>query len=298
MNKPIKTLALLIVEDVENDALLIVRLLKKAGYELVYKQVETSAQMRTALKERAWDFVISDFSLPQFSGVGALAILKETGLDIPFIIVSGTMGEETAVDMMKAGTQDYLMKDNLARLAPAVERELEQAEMRRERRKAREQLLLNSSALNAAANAIVITDREGNIESVNPAFTTLTGYSLEEALGKNPRDLLRSGVHDQTFYQDMWNTILSGKVWHGELINRRKDGSLYTEEATVTPLRNGDGEIRHFIAIKQDISARKQADAALRKSETRYRVLVENSPYCIHEIDLERRVMSMNSSGL
>ena len=120
MNIP---LAVLIVEDSESDAQLIVRLLKKAGYDLVYEQTETLEQMRAALEKQNWDVVISDYHLPQFDGRAALELLKEKQQDIPFIVVSGAIGEETAVAMMKAGAHDYLMKGNLARLVPAVARE-------------------------------------------------------------------------------------------------------------------------------------------------------------------------------
>ena len=129
-------LAVLIVEDMESDAQLLVRLLKKADYELVYEQVETAEQMRSALEKRTWDIVISDYSLPQFDGQAALELLKERQQDIPFIVVTGKLGEESAVAMMKAGAHDYLMKDNLVRLVPAVARELEQAQDRRKRKQA------------------------------------------------------------------------------------------------------------------------------------------------------------------
>ena len=119
---------------------------------------------------------------------------------------------------------------------------------------------LQSAALNAAANAIVITDRAGLIEWVNPAFSELTGYTAAEAVGRNPRDLVKSDQHDQAFYKNLWDTILSGQVWRGEIINRRKDGSLYTEEQTITPLRDLQGAITHFIAVKQDITERKRAE--------------------------------------
>ncbi len=119
-----------------------------------------------------------------------------------------------------------------------------------------ERLRLQSAALHAAANAILIADRSGSIEWVNPAFSKLTGYSEAEALHHNPRDLVRSGRHPTEFYSELWRTILDGNVWHGELINRRKDGSLYYEEQTVTPVRNQFGEITHFVAIKQDITER------------------------------------------
>jgi PAS domain S-box-containing protein len=122
------------------------------------------------------------------------------------------------------------------------------------------QLRLQSAALNATADAMVITDRAGFIQWVNPAFSDLTGYTAAEAVGKNSRDLVKSDRHDQAFFENLWATILSGRVWRGEIINRRKDGSLYTEEQSITPLRDPDGTISHFIAVKQDITERKRAE--------------------------------------
>jgi two-component system cell cycle sensor histidine kinase/response regulator CckA len=130
-----------------------------------------------------------------------------------------------------------------------------------ERKQVESRLRLQSAALDAAANAILITDRAGLIQWVNPAFCDLTGYTTAEAIGKNLRELVRSGQHDQAFYQNLWDTILAGQVWHGEIINRRKDGSLYPEEETITPVRNPQGEISHFIAIKQDVTSRKALEA-------------------------------------
>ncbi len=131
-----KHLRLLIVEDSESDAALAVRLLSKAGYAVRSRRVETAEEMGAALREMPWDLVIADYRLPRFDAPGALDVLQQTGLDVPFIVVSGVVGEDTAVAMMKAGTSDYLMKDRLARLAPAVERELREAEVRQERRSA------------------------------------------------------------------------------------------------------------------------------------------------------------------
>ena len=134
-----------------------------------------------------------------------------------------------------------------------------------ERRQAEETLRLHSSALNAVATTVVITSPDGTIEWVNAAFTTLTGYTPEEAIGKNPRELVRSGGHDQAFYKQLWDTILEGNVWRGELINRRKDGSTYTEEQTITPLKNKNGMISHFISMKQDITERKNTEAKIQR---------------------------------
>lgn len=125
---------------------------------------------------------------------------------------------------------------------------------------------LKSSALEAAANGIVLTDRKGSIVWANPAFTDITGYSMEECLGETPR-ILKSGKHDAKFYKNLWQTILKGDVWQGELINKRKDGSLYTEEMTITPVQNEKGEIIHFIAVKLDVSDRKEAEEALKQAK-------------------------------
>jgi diguanylate cyclase (GGDEF)-like protein/PAS domain S-box-containing protein len=135
---------------------------------------------------------------------------------------------------------------------------------------------LSLTALEAAANAVVITELDGAIRWVNPAFTRLTGYAPAEVIGRNPR-LLKSGAHDASFYQELWRTILSGSVWSGEIINRRKDGSTYIEEQTITPVRDTQGGISHFIAIKQDVTSRKRLQNDLQDSELRFRRLFETA---------------------
>lgn len=137
MNQPLRVL---IIEDSENDAILLLRELKRSGYAPIHEQVDIAADMRAALEKQEWDIIISDFVMPQFSGLEALKLLQGTGLDIPFIVVSGKIGEDTAVAVMKAGASDYIMKDNLTRLVPAIEREMQEAAIRRERRKSAEAL--------------------------------------------------------------------------------------------------------------------------------------------------------------
>jgi len=130
-----------------------------------------------------------------------------------------------------------------------------------ERKQAAATQRLQAAALESVANGIVITNIDGTVEWVNPAFTALTGYTLDEAKGRNPRDLVRSGLYDNLFYAGMWATILAGQVWRGEITNRRKDGSLYVEEQTITPVRDEQGRISHFVGVKQDITARRRAEA-------------------------------------
>jgi PAS domain S-box-containing protein len=129
------------------------------------------------------------------------------------------------------------------------------------------ELRLQVTALNAAANAIAITDRRGTIVWINQAFTTLTGYPIHEAVGRNPRDLIKSGIHDQAFYKALWKTISSGRVWAGELTNRRKDGTLYPEHMVITPVADATGKVTHFIAIKRDLTDDKRVEAQLAQSQ-------------------------------
>ncbi|WP_020157269.1 diguanylate cyclase [Methylobacter marinus] len=126
---------------------------------------------------------------------------------------------------------------------------------------ARDHLLV--SALEAVSHGVIITDTEARIEWVNPAFEKLTGYTLEEAIGFRPTELVKSGLQDEEFYQNLWQTILKGETWHGELINRRKDGTLYDEEFTIAPVRDENGAINHFVGVKLDISERKRLEAEL-----------------------------------
>ncbi|TAL38518.1 MAG: PAS domain S-box protein [Spirochaetes bacterium] len=127
-----------------------------------------------------------------------------------------------------------------------------------------------SRAIEQSPSTVVITDKHGTIEYVNPKFTKLTGYTLDEAVGKNPR-ILKSGTQDAPFYRDLWQTILAGNEWRGEFHNRKKNGELYWESASISPIREGNGEITHFVAVKEDVTARKAAEDALRVSEGKLR---------------------------
>jgi nitrogen fixation negative regulator NifL len=162
-----------------------------------------------------------------------------------------------------------------------------------ERKRADERLHLQSTALEAAANGIVLTDSKGTILWVNPAFTKLTGYTATEAIGQNTR-LLKSGKHDEDFYRNLWNTVNSGDVWQGDMINRRKDGSLYNEEMTITPVCDERGEVTYFIAMKQNITDRKQAETSLRESEELFRSLSVSSPLGIFLTDVQGRLTYAN----
>src|ERR1700682_3212347 len=170
-------LRVLIVEDSEDDATLLVRELERAGYDVSWERVETAGSMRSALKGRSWDLVVADYNMPSFSAPAALALLQQLEIDLPFIIVSGSVGEDIAVEVMRAGAHDYLLKGNLKRLFPAIQRELDQAGQRRARRKAEERY----RELFESANDIVFTlDLEGRFTSINAAAERINGYPREQ----------------------------------------------------------------------------------------------------------------------
>lgn len=163
-----------------------------------------------------------------------------------------------------------------------------------QREQVEKQIRVQLTALESAANGIVITDRSGSIVWVNPAFAQLTGYTPEEVIGQNPR-VLKSGQHDRSFYGQLWGRILAGDVWFGEVVNRRKDGSLYVEEMSITPVRQADGEITHFIAIKQDVTRRIKAEQAIRESEERFRRIFEEGPLGMATVGLDFRLSRANA---
>jgi DNA-binding NtrC family response regulator len=177
-------LRVLVVEDSEDDALLLVRELRRSGRDVVWERVETAERMKAALEREPWDLVVSDYIMPHFSAPKALELLQETGLDLPFIVVSGVVGEDVAVDTLRAGARDFVLKGNYTRLVPAVERELEQAAERRARRKAEEARAQLSAIVEFSNNAIISRSLDGIVLAWNAAAETLYGYSAEETVGR------------------------------------------------------------------------------------------------------------------
>ncbi len=411
-------LNILHLEDDRLDADLIRDTLTSQGIVANIVGVETEREFRSSLGNGKVDLILADYSLPGFSGMAALAIARENRPELPFIFVSGTIGEEIAIETLKSGATDYVLKHRLQRLGLSVRRALSEAEERlrrkvadgalresetryrvlfdhnplpqwvydletlaflavneaaihhygysrqeflamtikdihhrdcvpalggtvtafvnglarsgvcqhrkkdgsiidaeitshsiefsgrqaevvlgmdiTERKRAEERLRLQSAALESAANAIVLTDEKGAIIWVNDAFTQTTGYSKEEVLGKNPR-LLKSGKQNHAFYQDMWDTILAGKIWRNTIINRCKDGTFNHEDLTITPIRNSAGKITHFVGIKQDIAEKTRAEEAQRSSELRYRRLFESAKDGILIVDADtRQIVDVN----
>lgn len=257
-------LRLLLAEDSEDDALLLIRLLRQSGYNLTWERVETAEAMRAALQNRVWDIVIADYSMPQFSGMDALVILQASGLDIPFILVSGAIGEERAVMAMKAGAHDYVMKNNLPRLLPAIERELREAEQRRARKQAEKQLFKLSAALAQSANLVTIMDMTGKIEYVNDSHLRFTGHTRDELVGQSGYDIMSGRITRQQVEQ-IAASIGAAGMWHGELPRPKADGSESWADVTISMIRDADGTPTHLISVEEDISERKRLEAELQQ---------------------------------
>ena len=285
------SLAVLIVEDSESDALLIIRLLKKAGYEVVFERVETAGQMHSALNRRAWDIVISDYSLPQFGGYAALELLKEEQPHIPFIVVSGAIGEERAAAMMKAGAHDYVIKDNLVRLAPAVKRELEQAVIRQERKQAEQSLRESEEKyrmlVEQASDAIFLANPDGQYLDVNPAGCKLSGYTREEILQLRMQDIAKNAMNNPIRFKELEEGMVL--ITEREMI--RKDGTIIIVEISARQLPDGNLQ-----GIARDITERKRAEDALRESEAFNLAILQNSPIGISVRNCTGQLLSANEA--
>ena len=264
MNIPLR---LLIIEDSDRDVALEVRALEAAGYQVTYKVSETAAEMKAALAEQAFDIVIADHTLPQFDAPGALAVLKQSGLDIPFILVSGTIGEEAAVALMKDGAHDYVLKHRLSLLAPAVEHALQDAENLRGRKQAQEALRKSEekyrNLFDNAGEAIFVA-QEGKIVFLNPRTSCLIGYSAEEIMGRQFIEFIhpdeREMVIDRHFKQLKGEALPQRYEFR---IIQKNGTTMWAELNTVVISWEGKPSTLNFL---EDITERKFAEEKLVKS--------------------------------
>jgi PAS domain S-box-containing protein len=248
---------LLHLEDNPSDSMLVQSLLRKANVSFDYFFADNEEDFLFILGNRQIDLILSDYHLPGYSGAEALLYAKSNFPNIPFVFLSGTMGEDAAIESLLNGATDYVLKNKIERLIPAVYRAYKEAQESKARKKAEDEIRKLSRAVEQSPNSVVITDTEGRIEYANPATLILTGYTSEETIAKIAGIL---STHEKTReeYSFIWETIRSGKEWTGEFHNKKKNGELYWESTTISPIFNENGIITHYVAIMKDITESKQ----------------------------------------
>jgi len=263
-----KQLHALLVEDSELDAALLLRELARGGYHVVSRRVETGPDMQSALAEGSWEIVLSDYSMPAFSALLALEVLKASGLDIPLIIISGTIGEDIAVHALKAGASDFMTKARMTRLIPAIERELRECQLRRRQREAERERSAAEARFGAimetATEGVVATDEAGCVAYANPAAESMFGAGEEGLIGSSLLELMPERFADASslglarYLTSAVPEMLGHTV---EVIGRRRDGTEFPIDLSVGSWTS-NGTL-HFAGIMRDVTERKKVEAQL-----------------------------------
>jgi len=267
-----KSIRILFVDDSEDDVMLLLMELKKGGYSPSYEQVDTADAMIETLDRQTWDAILCDYSMPEFSAFGALDIYKEKRLDLPFIIVSGTITDETAVSAMKAGAHDYIIKDNLARLSPAIDRELREAKIRKERRLAESRLKKSEekyrTLFEESRDAIYINADQGELIDFNQATLALFGYTREEMAGMHTKDIF---VNEDEYLRFQEEIKQKGSIREFGAVLRKKDGTGMNCLISSTVRRSKDNSIMGNQGIIRDISELMSSRQTLEKTLNKLR---------------------------
>jgi PAS domain S-box-containing protein len=297
MGKPLRVL---IVEDSEDDAQLVLRELGRGGYDLVSECVDVPEAMDAALKTGTWDVVISDYTMPRFSAPAALKLLQDNGLDLPFIVVTGAVGEETAVQVMKAGAHDYVMKQNLERLPSTVERELRQAEVRRERKRVDEALRTSEQRLKDAQNLGKIGSWESDAatNALEWSAETYEIFERDEALGPPSPDEeagYYTPVEAVRLREAIRMAVEQGKESDFDLVATMPGGITKYLHTWMRPVKDEAGQVVRLFGTVQDITGRKQAEEGEKRQRVFSEALMETSPACILVVDSDRKVVFANA---
>jgi PAS domain S-box-containing protein len=304
-----QSLRSLMVDDSESDVLLIIRELKKGGYNPYYERVETAAAMKKSLQEKQWDVILCDYKMPKFDASSAIALLKETNIDVPLIIISGTVGEETAVECMRLGAQDYIIKGNLFRLCPVIARELEESEVRNKQKQAESQRKAVLEELHKSEEkyrTIIENIHEGYFEIDLAGNFTFFNDSMCRCLGYSPKELMDMNYKKYTdkenakklfkTYNETYKTGTTSRLLEYEII--RKDGTRRQLEGFVSLQKDSSGNPLAFRGTIRDITEHRKAEKTLKESEERYRALFDRSMDIIYIIDFDGNFIDANTNAL
>lgn len=263
-------LRVLLVGDCEEDFFLIRDMLER-NRSLIAVELEHARSLEEArelLQRRPFGLVLFEHDAGDAEAVRLVTDFLHAGRPVPFILLTEDADEKTVAEIIGSGTWNCLAKSRLdgATLVRTIHNAVALHSLQMEQHSAEESLRKLSRAVEQSADTVIITDRQGVIEYVNPAFETLTGYSRNEARGKTPR-ILKSGEQSPESYQDMWKAILAGNVYRGIMVNRKKNGDLYYIEESICPVRDADGEITHFISNGRDLTERLRLEAQLLQAQ-------------------------------
>jgi PAS domain S-box-containing protein len=258
-----KGLRVLILEDVPTDAELVENELRSGGFEFVSTRVADQDSFREGLHRFSPGIILADYSLPGFDGASALAIAREEAPQVPFIFVTGAVGEDRAVDLLKSGATDFVLKDRLSRLPLCVKRALEEVKEKRRRERAEEECARLAVAVEQASESIIMAGLKGTIQYVNRSFEALNGCRREEVLGKTYFDFLP----DEPRGREIRETIDQGKHWHGRLVRKRKGGGTSELDVAISTVRDHSGKILSYLITERDVTREARLEQHMRKAQ-------------------------------
>ncbi len=299
MPSPLKVL---IVEDSREDAALMVRELSRQGFSVDPTQVESLATIAAALGSQP-DIVLVDFSVPGLTFADVMRTLRDKLAFPPVIVVSGKIGEDAAADTIREGALDYVMKDRLGRLGPAVERVLREVELHRQARQVEEELRLRNLAFSAIRDGVLIAayrPSSHQIVDCNPAFEQISGYTRQELVGQ-PLQMLEGAETDRTVSDALHAAIESASPFHGELTLYRKDGHTFSNDLSLQPFTDHDGQVTRFVAVCRDVTPLRSAEAraaqhlALLAHSERFKTVGEMAAGLAHELNQPLTAIAVQS---
>ena len=305
----VETLRVLLVEDSENDAMLLLRELRRGGYQPLSQRVYTPEDMQQALaaaaaRDETFQVVISDFYMPRFSAPEALRLLRELGYDAPFIVVSGKVGEDAAVEIMKKGANDYLTKENMSRLCPAIERELRETEVRRERERAQKALDRSEDRFRRLVEQIpavtyvqepIDSDTPKAITYMSPQYEALLGYPAETEILDEEHWLrmLHPDDRERVLAEEL-RTDETGEPYRIEYRLIARDGRVVWVHDEATLVRDEEGNPLYWLGVQYDITEQKRTEEEFRKSEERFRATFEQAAVGIVQVGLDGGWLRVN----